>query len=157
MNAKTIVRLTFAKQKAEYEYYLFSDGVYRKRLPNLCTMLGAYLPKIITLVPNPDLRSTLREQYRCVIDKCKFELTVVMTKAANAVQEHARCELNSFVADIWINQRRLIQPEQLSKAMLQLIENRQRNIESCVSKLYNKKFDFFPHIPIVIMRNFPRC
>lgn len=136
---------------------LVDQCIYHKQIPNLCTLFGAFLPKVITLVPDSDYRTTLTDQYRRIIDKTKYEITLVVIKAANAVREHHRKELNSFVADTWSNQRRLPDSEQLSKEMLDIIEQRQKNIDLCVKTLYHSKLDFFMYVPIVIMRNFPRC
>lgn len=151
-----MTRLSFSKNKAEQEYVFINECIYHKQIPNLCVLFGAFLPKVITLVPDANDRMILTDQYRRIIDKTKYEITGVVAKAAHAVREHNRKELNSFVADTWSNQRRLPDSERLSKEMVDIIEQRQRNIDLCVKKLYNSKPEFFMHVPTVIMRHFPR-
>ena len=152
--ANRICQLACAKRKADQEYYLFQEYVYYKKLPKLCLILGAKAPTTIKRVHDPVVRATLMRQYLKVIDRAKFDLNSVMITASAILKEHSQRELDGFMAELWLEERRLSDSDRLSARLLQLIEQRQMNVAHCIRTIYEQKMQFLNKIPIVILHEF---
>ena len=79
-----------------------------------------------------------------------------MITAATAVKQDAQRELDGFVVEVWLDERRQPESERLTTSMLQLIEKRQNNIIDCIRIVYAQKLQFFLKTPTVIMHEFFR-
>ena len=77
-----------------------------------------------------------------------------MITASAIHKEHAQRELDGFMAELWLEDRRLSDNDRLSPTMLQLIEQRQMNIAHCIRTIYEQKMEFLNKIPIVILHEF---
>ena len=102
------------------------------------------------------MRASLTSQYTKIIDRAKFDLNNIMTTASATLKHDSQRELDGFLAEVWVEERRLSEQDRLSASMLQLIEKRQTNITDCVRSIYAQKIEFLLKVPIVIMREFPR-
>jgi hypothetical protein len=108
------------------------------------------------MVSDPTIRASLLKQYTRIIDFAKFDLNKIMTTAAATVKQDSQRELGGFMAEVWLEERRLPESERLTTSMLQLIEKRQANVIACVKVIYDQKLQFFLKTPTVIMREFFR-
>ena len=133
---------------------MFQEYVYYKNLPKLCLILGAKAPDTIKRVNDPLVRAALMRQYLKVIDRAKFDLNSAMITASATLKEHSQRELDGFMAELWLEERRLPDNDRLSATMLQLIEQRQMNIAHCIRTIYEQKMQFLNKILIVIMHEF---
>ena len=152
--ANRICQLACRNGIAIQEYYFFREDVYYKKIPKLCSLMGANTPNTIRTVPDPSVRATLLSQYITIIDHAKFNLNNIMVTASDTVRQQAQRELDGFLAEVWLDERRLPASDRLSTSMLQLIEARQTNISDCIRAVYAQKLQFFLKTPTVIMREF---
>ena len=148
--ANRICRLILRTARAEQEFYLFREDAYVRKVPKLCSPIGANTPNTIRIVADPTMRASLLSQYVAIIDRAKYDLNTIMITAAATVKQDAQRELDGFVAEVWLDERREPESERLTTSMLQLIDQRQSNIIDCIRIIYAQKVQFFLRTPTVV-------
>ena len=154
--ANRICQLACANSIAGQEHYFFREDVYFKKIPKLCSLMGANTPNTIRMVNDPSMRASLLKQYTKIIDYAKFDLNKILITASSIVKQDSQRELDGFLAEVWLEERRLPESDRLPTSMVQLIEKRQANVTDCVRAIYEQKLQFFLKTPTVIMREFFR-
>lgn len=142
-----ICQLTFAAEKAREEHVLFKTRILDKKLPRSSHLLDVSLPASIKTIHDSVVRTGLSQDYRRVIDRANVDLAHVLTSACQAAKVDCEKRLNTTLAAMWRDQRRLPNSARLSSTMLSLIEQRQKNITACVTQIYSLKSDFLLKIP----------
>ena len=117
---------------------------------------GSNTPNTIRMVNDPSMRASLLKQYTKIIDQAKFDLNKILITASSIVKQDSQRELDGFMAEVWLEERRLPENDHLSTSMVQLIEKRQVNVVDCIRAIYAQKLQFFLKTPTVIMREFFR-
>jgi len=145
--AKHICSLTFDKEKAEQELFLFKVGMLYKKLPKSLDLLEVSLPTSITTNSNPIICEQLSNEYQKIIQRAKDDLMIVLTKAAEAKKNDCQMKFEKEIAKIWKNQHQLPIHERLTTEMSALIEKRQKNIIECLKSIYELKGNFFLKAP----------
>lgn len=149
---KHICELTYAREKAEQEYYALKIGNLFKRLPRSLYVLEDTPPKLILLVKDRQTREDLSKRYTQVIDRVKNEMTHLLTRAAEVVKDDWERLFNTETADIWTKQHQLPKAERLPPICLTIIEERQQNIIEAVRRICQLKRDFFFELPISTLK-----
>ena len=145
--ANRICQLTFSAENTREEHVLFKTGVFYKKLPRSFHLLDTSLPASIKMIQDPAVRDALSQDYRRVIERTNVDLAHVLTSACQAAKVDCEKTLNTTLAEMWRDQRRLPNSARLSSTMLSLIEQRQKNITACVTQIYSLKSDFLLKIP----------
>jgi hypothetical protein len=141
--AKQICSLTFDKEKAERELFLFKVDIFYKKLPKSLDILQSSLPRSILTISDPVIRQRLSSQYQRIIQRTKFDLTNVLTSAVEAKKTDNEKKFVRETDKIWQNQHQLPIHDRLTPIMLTLIEQRQKNIIECLKCIYELKSELF--------------
>ncbi|CAF1255962.1 unnamed protein product [Rotaria sp. Silwood1] len=144
--AQHIARLQLQKEKSEQELILFKFGVLYKKLPESLNALEEILPTSITTIMNTVLRERLSSNYIRIIQRTKADLMMILTTAAEIQNEQHQNAFNTFMAQMWNDQRKLPKNEQLNPTMLLLIDDRQKNILACTKHIYSLKTNYYTKI-----------
>jgi len=129
---------------------LVSGDVYKK-LPKSLDILEISVPKSITTLSDSTIRQHLTNNYQRIIQQAKFDLARVLKAAAQAKKADAVKIFDQRMAELWNNQHQYPEQERLTRRMLTLIEQRQKNISQCAERIYNLKSDFYHKAPPTAM------
>lgn len=150
--AKHMCNLTFANVKADQEYYALKIGNFFKKLPRSLYILEDSPPKMVQHVRDRALREELSKRYTEIIDRVKYDVTYILTRAAEVIKDDCQRLLDTETQEIWQKQRQLPAKERLSTILLTLIEDRQKNIVESVRRICHLKMDFFLEIPLSVLK-----
>ena len=84
--------------------------------------MGANTPNTIRMVNDPSMRAALLKQYTKIIDYAKFDLNKILITASSIVKQDSQRELDGFLSEVWLEERRLPESDRLPTSMVQLIE-----------------------------------
>ncbi|CAF3734723.1 unnamed protein product [Rotaria sordida] len=144
--AQSICALQLQKEKSEQELILFKFGILYKKLPDSLNALEETPSTLITSITNSQQRERLSNNYMRIIQRAKADLMMALTQATEIKTQEHQTNFDTFMAQLWNDQRHLPQQERLSTTMLLLIDDRQKNILKCVKHIYALKPSFFSRV-----------
>ena len=84
-----------------------------------------------------------------VIDRASFDLDYIKITTSAIVTYDSQRKQDAFLAESWLDERRLTDHDRLSISMLHLIGTHRINIIEYIRVIYEQKIEFLLEIPIL--------
>lgn len=145
--------LRFQKEKSEQEVNLYRLGLWHRKLPPSFNTLEQSFPITMLTLRDSLEYEDLSKQYFALIQRTKSEFITILTKVVDLKKSEFDKKFDMTMISLWNQQCTLPINEQLTATMVQLIDEREKNIIQCVKHICILKTNFFHTLQIIQMKN----
>ena len=146
---KNLTQRKLVYEKSKMETNLLRQCIAHHQLTSIFNSIQIPSPRLLNTIEDRNIRQSLIYRYEQLVQRTKSEMTTIHVRAADVKMEE---DANKFHTDFQqYNQTQRTGPidKKFTKTMDDIMQQRFKNIEERLEKLYNIKLHFFVKAPTV--------
>lgn len=147
---KNIFKVKSQKEISKFEVAILKQRLSHNHLPKEFHSLEIPSLLLLNTIQDRNIRQRLEDRTEKILQRTRSDMMLVYIELAEAKMNEYRLQYDKFMSDMKMNQRSGPVNQTLNETMLNLMEERFKNINEHLICLYRLKIHFFDNAPTVM-------